>query len=217
MATIFAERVKALRKEQQFTQATLAAAVHVSRGLVSVWEIGESMPRAEELAALAHLFNTTTDYLLGVSDERNARRHESSPASPAAGAYDNTAAASGQANPMLPPTLEQMFAQHRLRGTAHIVVFTNGALSAEEVDALRRGVPPTAFNPDKLLAFFRKFDIQLIRRYYQQAQLPLPQQYADLEAELRTLMDRIYMSTDRSPEALAFVIQLAKEEFDKGK
>ena len=57
------ERIKKIRKGQKLTQQELADTIGVSVITVKRWE-KERIPRADELAKLAEVLNTTTDYLL---------------------------------------------------------------------------------------------------------------------------------------------------------
>ncbi|HEY3378909.1 MAG TPA: helix-turn-helix transcriptional regulator [Armatimonadota bacterium] len=115
----------------------------------------------------------------------------------------------------LPPILDRMFRKKRLQQSAQIAMFTGGALTVDEIDQLRRGVPPTAFDEERLVRFFHKFPLEDIQEYYKAAHVPLPQQYQDLETDLRDVLKRVRTSTDGSPEALEYVVQLAKEIFER--
>ncbi|MEG1559372.1 MAG: helix-turn-helix transcriptional regulator [Clostridia bacterium] len=66
----FSNRLIALRKERDMTQANLAKAVNMKRSTVSGYEIEGKEPRQETLCSLAQYFGVTTDYLLGLSDSR---------------------------------------------------------------------------------------------------------------------------------------------------
>lgn len=61
-----------LMKENNVTQKQLAAAVGTSQGNVADWKSGRSTPSLDKLVLIAHYFEVSTDYLLGVSDEKNA-------------------------------------------------------------------------------------------------------------------------------------------------
>lgn len=69
----FAERLKKLRKERGMKQVFLAKKLQVTQSNVCQWERGHRRPDYETLAVLAEIFFTTTDYLIGVTDERNGR------------------------------------------------------------------------------------------------------------------------------------------------
>ncbi len=62
-----ANRLSALRKEQGFSQETLATALNVSRQAVSKWERGETSPDTDNLIALALLYKVSLDALVGFS------------------------------------------------------------------------------------------------------------------------------------------------------
>jgi Predicted transcriptional regulators len=55
---------KALRKESGFTQTDIAVELGIKTSTVSMWETGDSLPRADKLSKLAKLFGCTVDDLL---------------------------------------------------------------------------------------------------------------------------------------------------------
>ena len=65
---IFSQRVKNLRKSRKFTQAGLAEQLGLTDRQVSSYENGQAYPTAPGLIKLANIFDTTTDYLLGLTD-----------------------------------------------------------------------------------------------------------------------------------------------------
>jgi transcriptional regulator with XRE-family HTH domain len=67
----FSERLAELRKKHKMTQQELANKLGVSRGAIGMYEIGQREPDAETLKKIADFFNTTTDYLLGRTDDPN--------------------------------------------------------------------------------------------------------------------------------------------------
>ena len=60
-----AENIKLYRKDNNMTQEQLAEAVGVTVGAVSKWESGATIPDLSTLMALAELFQTSLDALLG--------------------------------------------------------------------------------------------------------------------------------------------------------
>lgn len=68
METIFCERLKELRMERGIGQVELAQAINVSKGIISLWENGLREPKLSNLIALAHFFETTIDYLVGLEN-----------------------------------------------------------------------------------------------------------------------------------------------------
>lgn len=69
MEILFARRLKELRKSEDMSQSLLASKIGVAQSNVSDWENDISRPEYENLIKLAKLFDVTTDYLLGLSDE----------------------------------------------------------------------------------------------------------------------------------------------------
>lgn len=60
------ERIKHLREQNSMTQAELAKKLGITRSSVNAWEMGISIPSTQYIVELAHIFNISTDYLLGV-------------------------------------------------------------------------------------------------------------------------------------------------------
>lgn len=66
----FSNRLIALRKERDLTQAELAKRVNLQRSTLSGYETEGKEPNFETLCQLAEFFGVTTDYLLGISSAR---------------------------------------------------------------------------------------------------------------------------------------------------
>lgn len=66
---IIGERIKERRKAKGLTQEDLAKKLNISRQIISYYETTR-IPNTEDLAFLAQEFDTTTDYLLGLSDAK---------------------------------------------------------------------------------------------------------------------------------------------------
>jgi len=62
------ERIKELREKNNYTQASLAKKLNVTRSSVNAWEMGISVPSTTLIVELAKLFQVSTDYLLGLSE-----------------------------------------------------------------------------------------------------------------------------------------------------
>lgn len=62
------EKIKALRTAAGHTQDDLALLLNKQRQVVSYYENGTRMPNLNEVIILARKYNTTTDYLLGLSN-----------------------------------------------------------------------------------------------------------------------------------------------------
>lgn len=56
--------IRAIRKEKGLTQKDMAALLNVQQSTVSMWETGESKPRADMLIAIAKYLDCTVDELL---------------------------------------------------------------------------------------------------------------------------------------------------------
>ena len=66
----FCERMKELRVEHHLTQKELAEYLHIKQNTYSQYENGQRQLPIEVLIALARYYKTSTDYILGLTDER---------------------------------------------------------------------------------------------------------------------------------------------------
>ena len=66
---LFAEKLKALRKQKGISQEQLAEKLYVSRQAITKWESGNGIPDIENLIAISALFNESLDSLL--SEEKS--------------------------------------------------------------------------------------------------------------------------------------------------
>lgn len=62
---IIAERLKALRIKNHFTQKEIAEKINVSQSAYAYYETAKKEPRIDTLLRLAELYNTSIDYLVG--------------------------------------------------------------------------------------------------------------------------------------------------------
>lgn len=65
----FGSRLKKLREKRGWTQQDLADHLNISRNTVAGYESKGKIPREDTLVTIAKLFNTSTDYLLGTTDD----------------------------------------------------------------------------------------------------------------------------------------------------
>ena len=73
---MLSERLKLLRLEAKFTQKEIADKLKIGQGTYARYEKGDRKPTGEILNALAMLFNVSTDYLLGNTDNQNSTKFE---------------------------------------------------------------------------------------------------------------------------------------------
>ena len=67
----FGPRLRALRLERRLTIEQAAEAVGIERVVMNRYELGIRVPEtAHALASLCRLYNVSSDYLLGLIDER---------------------------------------------------------------------------------------------------------------------------------------------------
>ena len=62
------ERLKILRRHHHLTQQKLADILHVSQQSIHKYEHGITTPDLDTLKTMANYFNTSVDYILGVTD-----------------------------------------------------------------------------------------------------------------------------------------------------
>ena len=65
----FGCKLKELRIGQKMTQQQLADRIGVAKSVVSYYESGDRYPSYDVLIRIAHVFHTSTDYLLDVEKE----------------------------------------------------------------------------------------------------------------------------------------------------
>ncbi|GGE04367.1 hypothetical protein GCM10011571_01690 [Marinithermofilum abyssi] len=66
---MFCKRLSQLRKRSNLTQEQLAKELGISRGSLSMYEIGKREPDFLTLQKVAHFFSVTSDFLIGLSDD----------------------------------------------------------------------------------------------------------------------------------------------------
>lgn len=59
------ERIRLIRLEKEMTQEELGKLLSVGKSTISQYETNKSTPDAATISKIADIFNTTTDYLLG--------------------------------------------------------------------------------------------------------------------------------------------------------
>lgn len=66
---MFSERLKQLRQKRGLNQKELAELLGVEPSKYNKWENGKNCPNYDTLCKLANFWGSTTDYLLGNSDQ----------------------------------------------------------------------------------------------------------------------------------------------------
>ena len=62
-------RLRDIREDKDITQATIAAYLNIKQNTYSQYESGKRQIPIDSLIALANYFDTSTDYILGLTDE----------------------------------------------------------------------------------------------------------------------------------------------------
>lgn len=65
-------RIKESRNSLDLSQEELAQKLNVSKQTISNWENGNRIPDAQTLILLADIFDVSTDYLLGRTDDKSS-------------------------------------------------------------------------------------------------------------------------------------------------
>ena len=66
----YTERIRALREDNDLTQAKIAQMLKVGQKTYSDYELGKTRIPVDSLIILARLYNVSMDYICGVSDVR---------------------------------------------------------------------------------------------------------------------------------------------------
>lgn len=81
--------IKKLRRERDITQEQLAEYIGISSQAVSQWETDKTAPDISQLPLLAHIFDVTTDEILGCNFRRDERINAIIKEADELGVYDN--------------------------------------------------------------------------------------------------------------------------------
>lgn len=66
----FNERLKELREEKNLTQTKLANELLIDQRSLSFYELGKYEPNIDTIKRMSIFFNVSSDYLLGLTDEK---------------------------------------------------------------------------------------------------------------------------------------------------
>ncbi|MDE6104465.1 MAG: helix-turn-helix domain-containing protein [Clostridia bacterium] len=67
--SVFATRLRELRKEKKLSMRELAKAINSSEAIISYWESDINEPKISHIIKLAKFFDVSADFLLGLKDE----------------------------------------------------------------------------------------------------------------------------------------------------
>lgn len=67
----FGSTLKTQRLSKNMTQAQLAQKLGITKSVISAYETGLRLPSYDILIHIAHIFNVSTDFLLGVENRQN--------------------------------------------------------------------------------------------------------------------------------------------------
>ncbi|MDD4643646.1 MAG: helix-turn-helix transcriptional regulator [Bacilli bacterium] len=67
----YLERIKALREDNDLTQEAIGKKLKISQRVYSNYETGQRAIPVEIICELADIYNTSTDYILGRTEDRN--------------------------------------------------------------------------------------------------------------------------------------------------
>ena len=69
----FKDRLKAIRKEKGMTQKDVYFLLNISANGYASWEQGRTEPDIKMIKKLCKIYEVSSDYLLGISDEKNQK------------------------------------------------------------------------------------------------------------------------------------------------
>lgn len=69
MKESFAQRLKGLRNEKNYSQREMAALLNIVQVSYLRWEQGKTEPNINNICRLCEIFNVSSDYLLGLEDD----------------------------------------------------------------------------------------------------------------------------------------------------
>lgn len=72
-------RIKEARIKAGLQQKEVALTLGVRAPSICAWESGKTKPTAENLEALSNLYHVSTDYLLGLSNDPEAKKEPATP------------------------------------------------------------------------------------------------------------------------------------------
>ena len=72
---IFPQRIKKARKDAGYTQMQIAEELDIDRSSLCKYETGAQQPNLETLAKLAQFYNTSLNWLLGVTISEENDKH----------------------------------------------------------------------------------------------------------------------------------------------
>lgn len=72
---MFAERLRELRRIHDLTQLELAEKLGVAKSTIAGYEKGFRKPKMETLNQIADILNTSSDYLIGLTNDKTAKEH----------------------------------------------------------------------------------------------------------------------------------------------
>lgn len=76
--SIFAERIKKIRKDLSLTQEKLSEKLKISIDTIQKWEKGTLTPQISVAEHIAQELNTSLSYLLGISENEDKNENENS-------------------------------------------------------------------------------------------------------------------------------------------
>lgn len=66
-------RINQLRKDANITQEELAKKLHLSKGIISLYENGTRKPSLDVAISMSNIFNCSIDYLMGLTSHKNPK------------------------------------------------------------------------------------------------------------------------------------------------
>ena len=73
---MYSVRIRELRKEHRYTLDDIAQRLGIARSTYAGYETGHRKPAIETLFEIAKIYNVSTDYILGLTDEKDPKKIE---------------------------------------------------------------------------------------------------------------------------------------------
>lgn len=71
---MYAKRMKELRKSRGWTMEIFSEMIDVAKSSIAGYESGNRQPPIDRLVVIAEVFDTSTDYILGLTDDPDSKK-----------------------------------------------------------------------------------------------------------------------------------------------
>jgi transcriptional regulator with XRE-family HTH domain len=207
VVTTTREKIAQLRKNNKMTQEKLAELLCVGRSTVTNWELGINKLDTESLLKIANIFSVTVDYLLGNELPKHSiisklAEHEKVPP------------IEMENRRILREYFLGMLKRKGLTSASATSAVMGRILTASEIDRLMDGESPRFIEKERIKDFFYKFPPDEVIRYYEIADMRVPDAFINVEMQIKELADQLSLSSDGSTEAMEWAINYFKQQYE---